>query len=795
MRQPLVHGMFAWIVFAGSLAGQAPESRPLQLPPQVRMPLERVALDLAKKGRLEDAILVLDVLAAVGHEAAATESATKASRDAAAKAGKRQNVDATLLRALKDVVKGLTAALKTAPEADRPRLAALILRLDDCEDAHLALGHVKDPEGRWTTEESTQLRTRRGQIRDALAKARKLPVEVTVAPSEHPLLVAIEGKPGLVASVATGFGTVEVHSMWAEAKLVRSLRETMRLYAFSRAVIRGDLGFDDAPAEILVHFDTDPKYKRALELSKKNGWIDAKEYKFSKELSAFDGSAEGTRFRAAVKNREADLESSLFLGFCFQSQDTGYAQPCLMLGHANWASLTYLGEPVPGIAYVEDGGGGGKRTGRSELDAERELLLRLAQGGVAGARMYLAWLAAQREDPAWSHSMVDEVGKIEGLDKLKSTFVAEYLHELGMFADLAERSKPKDKAAASDGEPQEDEPTEGGVGTAPKSKPMANGPSTLITAALGMSLGAFEDLWRAWIVPPLGPLYFRLSAPPAPPPPKDAAAALARLQEIRKSAFANPGSLRTADGKLRKASDRFATNTIPLSLDLSLSDGCRKHSRYLAKHVDQAAAWPDAHEEWPDRELFSPEGANAAGNGVIAPGATSPEGAVDSWMATYYHRLPLLDPGLMRIGFGLDHGVAVLDCGSFVAPVLGEGHVVWPYDDMKNVPLSFAPELPNPVPGEDESQFGYPVTLQTAGPYPGEVFTEPELALFEGAEEKSPLPAHVSTPSRPTNPIISPKNAYCLMTKERFKPKTLYTATAKWPDGRTLVWRFTTAGK
>ena len=790
MRQRFACGLLALIFVTPSAVAQAPESRPLQLPPQKRMPLERIALDLARKGRLDDAILVLDVLTAVGHEPAATEIATKTSRETAAKVGKRLPVDPALLRALKDAVKALNLALKEASEQDRPRLAALVLRLDESEDARSALGHVKDADGRWTTAISADLLKRRGHIRDLLAKARKLEVEVTIAPSEHPLLVAVEGRPGITASVATGFGSIDVHTIWPEAKIVRVMRESMRLYAFSRAVIRGDLGYDDAAAATYVHFESDPKYKQALEISRTKGWIDAKEYKFSKDLSAFDGSAEGERFRAVNKNREAEFETSVFLSFCFQSRDVGDAQPCLLLGHANWASLTYLGEAMPGIAYVEETGGGGRRTGRSELDAEREFMLRMAQGGIAGARTYLAWLAAGREDPAWSHSMVDEVGKIEGLDKLKSTFVAEYLHELGTFAEIAEKSKPRSKSEATDGENAES----GEDKTTSSAQSRPNGPVALITAALGMSLGAFEDVWRAWIVPPSAPLYVRLSAAPVAVP-KDAAAALAHLQEIRKLAFDNVGSFRQSDGKVRKASTRFAEDSLLLTLDLALSDGCRKHARYLAKHVDQAAAWPDAHEEWPDRELFSPEGANAAGNGVIAPGSSSPEGAVDSWMATYYHRLPLIDSGLMRIGFGLDRGVAVLDCGSFVAPVVGEGHVVWPYDGMKNVPLSFAPELPHPVPGQDESQFGYPVTLQTAGPYPGETFTEPELALFEGVDEKSPLPAHVSTPSNPTNPVIAPKNAYCLMTKARFKPKTHYTATARWPDGRTLVWRFTTGGK
>ena len=160
-------------------------------------------------------------------------------------------------------------------------------------------------------------------------------------------------------------------------------------------------------------------------------------------------------------------------------------------------------------------------------------------------------------------------------------------------------------------------------------------------------------------------------------------------------------------------------------------------------------------------------------------------------MATFYHRLPLIDPGLVRIGWGFDKGMAVLDSGSMVAPFQYVTQAMWPPPRGQNVPRTFAPELPHPVPGEDQSTWGYPVTLQlfrTAG--------EPEvtLTLRRGRDGGSPVvDCHYSTPQRPTNPELAPSGAYCLIPKAHLEPETTYTVFASGvPDEPDLRWSFTT---
>jgi hypothetical protein len=64
----------------------------------------------------------------------------------------------------------------------------------------------------------------------------------------------------------------------------------------------------------------------------------------------------------------------------------------------------------------------------------------------------------------------------------------------------------------------------------------------------------------------------------------------------------------------------------------------------------------------------SPEGARAAKESVIAV-VLDPQTCVENWMATLYHRIPILTPNLERIGFGHSRvqghkWVCVLDCGN-----------------------------------------------------------------------------------------------------------------------------------
>ncbi len=112
----------------------------------------------------------------------------------------------------------------------------------------------------------------------------------------------------------------------------------------------------------------------------------------------------------------------------------------------------------------------------------------------------------------------------------------------------------------------------------------------------------------------------------------------------------------------------------PVRLDPELSRGCLGHARYLALNQGHPAVRGlGVHRQDAGLPGASKEGAKAAKESVIAV-LLDPRSCVDGWMATLYHRIPILTPNLKRVGFGLAHveghkWACVLDTGNGRAPV------------------------------------------------------------------------------------------------------------------------------
>src|SRR5262249_31142347 len=97
---------------------------------------------------------------------------------------------------------------------------------------------------------------------------------------------------------------------------------------------------------------------------------------------------------------------------------------------------------------------------------------------------------------------------------------------------------------------------------------------------------------------------------------------------------------------------RKAAGLRPVRLDAELSRGCQLHARYLARNARHPAAQGmGVHQEDSSLSGATPEGTRAAKSAVMAV-LLAPQTCVEGWMATLYHRIPLLAPNLERIGFG-----------------------------------------------------------------------------------------------------------------------------------------------
>ncbi len=745
----LLRGVGSALV-ALAFATAADSARPDAAPPLAPAPiLERIAhaaADLAKRGRRVEAEETADVYAELRAPAAETTALKEAVVKALAKTKPAPLPIPDAAKTIAKIAADLAATLPTMSGDAKTAAARQTLRLDGaCRPAHEALGHVERA-GAWIPAGLTSALERRGEIQTAVQKARTLDVQIDVVESWMPVLESVYGKKGIAARC----GEVSVHSATHSAEqLTRQLRQGLRATALSNWLVNGDLVVPSLPATQMVFVGSTDAYKKAAAAARDAHDISQEGYARALKMGGFYAAG----YSLDNGMFETTIGSNVFFetvhDVTIDAHPLLHCQPALLAGHMNWIYTGFLGVPMPAIAWTErPEDKKGVTSDTPQAAAERQEMLRLAKAGLAGSRMYVKWLARRAEDPAWAKSMVDEVGKIQGNDLMKSTLVVDFLQETKDFPSLL-RDTCGDKP----------------------------GPEAF-EKALAEPLPQFEDRWREWLFagdPPSG-LAQRLGAPPVEPVAPPEKAVLDYLNALRRRTL----------GK----------DAPSVGIDRELSDGCRAHAAYLGLHPKQLAAWPDAHEEFPDQEGFSSAGCHAGLSSVIVgPGIAAPSDAVDGWMATFYHRLPLIEPGLVRIGWALEKGVAVLDAASLCAPAEDTCYVAWPPAGGKDIPRRFPGELPNPVPGADQSQWGYPVTLQffNFDPEP-----DVQMRLFVGAKRGgTEIACHYSTPQKPTNTDLAPAGAFCLIPKTPLAANTTYTvAVDGWPKGLTAAdWTFTTGAK
>src|SRR5262249_13141825 len=149
---------------------------------------------------------------------------------------------------------------------------------------------------------------------------------------------------------------------------------------------------------------------------------------------------------------------------------------------------------------------------------------------------------------------------------------------------------------------------------------------------------------------------------------------------------------------------RRAAGLAPVTLSAALSKVCLSHAEYrVAKTGRRSTARSGDHDEAPRWPGFGEGARRTARHAVVA--GIEPAVAVDGWMATLYHRVPLLDPELQTIGLGFARGgrsgwVAVLDVSGSHGQFATGTVVCCPADRQRDVPLAFPDggEFPNPLP-------------------------------------------------------------------------------------------------
>lgn len=178
--------------------------------------------------------------------------------------------------------------------------------------------------------------------------------------------------------------------------------------------------------------------------------------------------------------------------------------------------------------------------------------------------------------------------------------------------------------------------------------------------------------------------------------------------------------------------------------------------------------------------------------------------AVDDWMDSLYHRLPLMNPIFTQIGYGYfskgDRHYNVLEMGAPRYNNLEQAVVVYPAEGQVGVPLTWTGlEEPDPFrlyPGV-EGPGGYPVTLVVSGANIEKV----ELVEAAITGERGEVLEFYSFDSN-NDPFLADKNALALIPASKLEPHTRYRVAIKgmveYNNGKesqfTKEWTFTTGG-
>lgn len=227
------------------------------------------------------------------------------------------------------------------------------------------------------------------------------------------------------------------------------------------------------------------------------------------------------------------------------------------------------------------------------------------------------------------------------------------------------------------------------------------------------------------------------------------------------------------------------------------------HGRYSVKNDVLA------HTEDPDNSWYTPEGSaaaqssNLAGHSAVDP---SDEWAIDAWMQSPFHAVGVLDPQLLKVGYGsyreADGGLQMA-AGLDVLRGLGSlppgvtFPVKWPSDGAF-VPLtSHWTSYPSPLTGcaGYVTPTGLPIILQIGA---GDL--SPNVSGSSFLRGSTPLAHCVFSELTYTNPdstqqslgrnILNARDAVVLIPRDPLTPGTRYTVSIT-VNGQTHAWSFT----
>lgn len=162
----------------------------------------------------------------------------------------------------------------------------------------------------------------------------------------------------------------------------------------------------------------------------------------------------------------------------------------------------------------------------------------------------------------------------------------------------------------------------------------------------------------------------------------DVCPSLANADQTSRCEYMPPPS-DTTDGLTRLNFWREQLGLDPVEEDPELTRTCQLHVDYLQQvAIDQGQPAYLSHQEDPAHPLYTEEGAQAGMDSVLSYGTATGAAAVDGWLDTLYHRIPLLHPGLTTVGVVFDERYACIHFRPGTDESVPTPHpILWPVAD------------------------------------------------------------------------------------------------------------------
>ncbi|MCC7536394.1 MAG: thrombospondin type 3 repeat-containing protein, partial [Deltaproteobacteria bacterium] len=146
-----------------------------------------------------------------------------------------------------------------------------------------------------------------------------------------------------------------------------------------------------------------------------------------------------------------------------------------------------------------------------------------------------------------------------------------------------------------------------------------------------------------------------------------------------------------SDGVAHLSWTRSLVGLGPVVNDAELTHGCEIHLAYLRRRSEELGEPVLTHEEDLSLDYASEEGNDAGIASVLSIGRGGIAEAIDGWMGTLYHRLPLIHPGLARVGVAAGDGYACVQYAPGTdARAAAPYPILWPPPDLVGAARAFA---------------------------------------------------------------------------------------------------------